>query len=113
MVDNKAYGCISTVLALKVTGDTETCEGRGPRYVVGYYLDYEVAYRAASGKGVMGGPGYIEEVTVNVVSYKNNGVDVMRVLGEEVHTEYEDPQDVRERALSKLSDKEKKALGLM
>ena len=96
----------------KVQGHTDTTEGRGPMYTVGYFTDFEIAQRASKGKGVMGGDGSVETVTATVAVFTADNGEVMHgIIKEFVQVEYEDPADVRKRALEKLTPKERKALG--
>jgi len=97
----------------KVKGHTDTTEGRGPLYTVGYFTDPDLAERASKDKGVMGSDGIVEPVVATVAAFQADNGEVMHgIIKEFVQVEYEDPADVRKRALDKLTPKERKALGL-
>jgi hypothetical protein len=103
---------ISTMTYYRVEGDSD-CEGRGPRTRVGCFLHEDSARNAAQGKGAMGSMGYIIPCNGLVVTYEDStGAQVMFVLGEKIEQIYENPVEIRKRALAKLSAREIEILGL-
>ena len=103
----------TNVLVFQVKGDIDQNEGRSGTYVVGYYADYELAKKAAHGRGVMGSLGYINPMTHNTATFVNEtGQSVTYLLETMVNESHETQDDIRNRALSKLTDDEKKVLGL-
>lgn len=100
---------IERVTLHHVTGNTDGNEGCGRTFTVGWFVDLEVAKRAAKGRYVMGTDCPIE-TTVKVVAKMDDGA--VYLLGERIEVSYEAPEDVRKRALSKLSPEEMRALGL-
>lgn len=101
--------------AYKAQGDTDTTEGRGPLRTIGWYLNEQLAKLAAKGQGVFGADGYVSPEIVNVIVYidPDTGESVVRKLGELLQQQqFEDDDEVRARALAKLSAEERRALGL-
>jgi len=105
---------IGRLTIFKAQGETNTEDARGPLYTIGYFLDRENAVAAARTKGVFGQDGYVENIDAAVVVYDDpeTGMPVVRKLGSVVNHEYEDDDNVRAKALAKLSPKERRALGL-
>ncbi len=94
-------------------GEVDTNEGRGGRYVVGHFLKKELAVKAAAQKGVWGTSGDITHRTVHAVTFVDADLErATHIVGDRIDMSYEDPQEVRERALAKLTPAEKKSLGL-
>lgn len=89
-------------------------EGRGGSYLVGYFATESLAERAAAGRGAMGTQGHVRPHRGEVAVYidPESGREIVRPLVERVEIQYEDPAEVRERALAKLTSEEKLALGL-
>ena len=97
----------------EVRGESDTTEGRGGTYLVGWFTDGEIAKKAAHEKGVWGGHGQINEKICDVAVFKNGlGEEVVGIIKEYVQIDYEDPRETRAKALAKLTPKERKALGL-
>ncbi len=95
-------------IVFRVVGNYDTTEGRGGQYTRGWYLCREIAQAAAKGNYVMGTDCPIEELERVVVQMDEGSF----LLGEKIDTSYEDPRVVRARALAKLTDAERAALGL-
>lgn len=93
----------------EVTGDTDKTEGRGGSYKVGTYLDRSDAELAARGHGVMGSPGYIHKKSI--VLFEDG---TAYELGQEVKNFQRtlEQSKLRSNALKKLSEEERKALGI-
>lgn len=102
-------GRIFDVTLYKVTANTDTTEGRGSTYVIGWFVDAGVAKKAAKGKGVMGTDSPVDPVACSVIRTDDGSVFL---VGDEVQITYEDPKEVRERALAKLTPEERNALGI-
>lgn len=100
---------IERVTLHHVTSNTELCEGRGATVTVGWFLDRGVAERAAKGRYVMGTDCPIE-TTTKTVARMDSGA--LHLLGEKIEVSYEDPEQVKRRALAKLTPEEMRALGL-
>jgi hypothetical protein len=75
-----------------------SCDGRGPDKVIGYFEMEDSAQRIVKGKDAYGGDGRVRPVEFyeSINDYENNN-----------------PQTIKKRALAKLNDAEKKALGLL
>jgi len=97
-----------------VEGECEKNEGRGGRYTVGHFSDEEMAKLSAAGHGVQGFDGNIRAITGDVVIYNDieTNVKVVRALGESINLQTVDLKEIRAAALRKLSDVERKVLGL-
>lgn len=100
---------VKTLKAYEVLGDSD-CEGRGPRYVVGYFLSHDVAKRAARGQGASGTEGYVNPV--DVIAIALNDGKFKYYLDKPIELKYESDEDIRLRALSKLTQEEKRVLRL-
>lgn len=89
-----------------VKANSDTTEGRGSDIHVGYFKRKTDAIKAGVGRGVMGTdlrePYSIKQEKVRLIVYDN-------------YTEFEEEEtrSLRDRALSKLTYEEKKALGLV
>lgn len=93
----------------RVTTNTDLTEGRGGERTLGWFIDNAIATRAAKGNYVMGTDCPIERKTCTVVRTEDGK---LYLLGNPIEIEYEDPREVRARALSKLSPEERKVLGI-
>jgi hypothetical protein len=112
-VGQKIDAHVTSMRVFKVMGDTEMNEGRGPRYTVGWFADEAVARLAAEGKAAMGTTGSVDPVNVDVAVFRNDeGELTYGIISEFIQIEYEDPEDVKRKALAKLTPKERRALGL-
>lgn len=98
----------------EVRGESEKNEGRGGTYLVGYFATESIAKRASQGHGVMGYEGHVRPHCGLVAVYidPQTNREVIRPLGDVIEVQYEDPVEVRKRALAKLTPEEKLALGL-
>jgi hypothetical protein len=95
-------------------GPVDTNEGRGGTRSYGFYLQHEIAKRAAKGKGVMGTDGDVRTVTGYIFKINSKALfiraeDIHDILGES-------PEDFKARAKAKLvaalTPEELNALGL-
>lgn len=98
---------IFTKTLFQVKSNYDTTEGRGREYTVGWFIDRETAEKAGKGQYVMGGDCPIETVTQEVVL---NERGELFLLGKHIEVTYEDPREIRARALAKLTPEERKAL---
>ncbi len=73
-----------------------------------YFTNQGSANTRAHRTGVMGTDCDVDKISKKVVIVD----DEFFILGDQVATHYEDPQEVRKRALSKLTPEERAALGL-
>ncbi len=101
---------ISDIDLYKATTNSDTTEGRGGTILIGYFVSKGVAEKAAKGRGVMGYDGQVDFVKCKVVTKNDTGESW--TVGEKISILYEDPAEVRARALSKLTQEERAALGL-
>lgn len=85
-----------------VYSNTDSMEGRGSDILVGYFTSYSDACLAAEGRGVMGTAAEIRKEDISISVYES-------------YSEFEDldTKKIKERALNKLTNQEKKALGLI
>jgi hypothetical protein len=85
-----------------VYSNTDLMEGRGSDILVGYFTNYSDARLASEGRGVMGTAAEIRQENISVSVFES-------------YSEFEglDTLKIKERALRKLTDQEKKALGLI
>lgn len=88
--------------------NSDRSEGRGVRVVIGRYIDQDVANVVAKGNGVMGTDAIVKSYHTTLVFLEEGAY----LLGETVDLSSEPIEVTRERALAKLTDAEKKALGL-
>lgn len=102
IVDQRVY---------RVVTNSDLNEGRGRDVTVGWFYNRDDAVTASVGVGVFGSDAKIEEHEKAVV-WIDGDKDRMFLLGEKVIFVYEDPRVVRERALAKLTAKEREVLGL-
>jgi hypothetical protein len=113
----KARGVVARivpVVAYEAQGDTNMDDGRGPMRHIGWFLNEDLAREAAKGQGAMGTPGYVRNLTCDAVIYTDpkTNKEVIRRIGEVLAIEFDDTDEVRARALAKLSPKERQVLGL-
>lgn len=92
-----------------VTTNTDLNEGRGSEKTVGWFVDEDIARRASRRNYVQGTDCPVVRKSCTVVRTEDGK---LHLLGEPIEVEYEDPREVRARALQKLSSKERKALGI-
>lgn len=105
----KIYSDLQFSQVYAVVGNTDSCEGRGSDICLGYYEVQADAEREADGKGVMGTRAevrpqkclWIADDEVLIISY---GASVKVVTANEVAE--------KQRALAKLSPRERQLLGL-
>lgn len=62
---------VTSLTAYEVRGETDTTEGRGSTYIVGYFNNKTAADEAAAGKGVWGAPGYVKPISLIEIEYPN------------------------------------------
>ena len=113
----KARGIVARivpVVAYEAQGDTNMDDGRGPGRHIGWVLSEDRAREAIVGQGAMGTPGYVRNLTCDAVIYidPKTNKEIIRRVGEVIDLEFDDTDEVRARALAKLTLKERKALGL-
>lgn len=77
-------------------------------FSLGYFLNKSAAIKAAKGKGGWGTDGKVKELTGSVVVMS----DQMFILGDLISQDGDSTEDIKSRALAKLSDEEREALGL-
>lgn len=108
-------GTLSTITVYQAYEDLDKNSGRGARRTIGYFTVRQHALNAAVKKGIWGANGDVEMKTFDVVTYTNpgTGLELIRILGNQIEFTNEDIAEVKERALAKLSTQEKKALGLV
>lgn len=108
-------GTIISFVAYEAMGETETNEGRGPRRHIGWFKNADLAHAAVKGQGVMGADGYVRTFKFDVVVYVDpltNKQVAYRLSEEKFHIEFIDDDEVKARALAKLTLEERRALGL-
>ena len=105
---------IQSMIVYKAYAEVDQNEGRGGRRLIGYFLDCTLAAHAVKGQGVWGTDGTVESTQVDVAVYIDDDTNerVIRILGETIKKEYQTPGEVRAHALSKLTKREKEALGV-
>lgn len=99
---------VTKMTLFEVTTNTDSTEGRGHEIHYGWYLTRAEAKRAGRGRYVMGTDCPIRQQTIEVVTIG----DRMFVLGDEIDLKSEPPEEVKARALAKLTEEEREALGL-
>lgn len=92
-----------------VWANSDTVEGRGREYTMGWFIDEAVAQKAGKGNYVMGTDCPIQTMKRLVVQVDS---DEVFLVGENVEISFEDPREVRARALAKLTTAERKVLGI-
>lgn len=105
----------STLEYFNAFGENDTNEGKGGRHSLGSFLKQSHADAAARGKGVFGCDGTVEHVRHDVVLYEDpsTGRTIVRRLAEEINVKFVDEDPAIERALTKLTDEDIKALGAL
>jgi hypothetical protein len=101
-------GAIYTVWSAKE--DTDKTEGRGPQTLIGYFHDQRDAETASIGKGVMGWPGGVQSLDIFSIDGGKTGYPI--TLGEAISIMPGGFTDRREAALAKLTDEDRRILGL-
>lgn len=96
---------IDQKLIYKVISNTDTIEGRGNRIIAGYFIDQDRAAEKAKHCGLVG---QVEPEVMKVVIID----DTIHILGEIIDSSHESDASIKSRALSKLSEKEKRVLGI-
>ena len=92
-------------IIFKVTANTDDNEGRGNPFIVGYFIDEDRATEDCNKYQT----GRITSESITVVVCDNGYV---YMLGEQVNMTAELDSVIKTRALAKLSDKERKVLGI-
>jgi hypothetical protein len=97
----------------EVISNSDLTEGRGSQVVVARFFNRPIAINYAKDKGVMGTPAEVAEGEVLAIGgLKALEPTKYRVLGPVVPI-YNDPTDIkRQQALSKLTEEDKRILGL-
>lgn len=103
-------GIVQSQPVYKVVTNSDLIEGRGVRVVTGIFSSHGQAVLAAKGAGVMGTDAEVVMERLDVFEHTMTGERF--VLGERVLAEFVNPQEIKKRALAKLTDEEKEALGL-
>jgi len=99
-------GEVTTKNLFVVKTNSDTCEGRGSTVILGYFTDRGKAKSVARGRGVFGSDADVVLEAHRTV-FTERGIFL---LGEQINCDV--VEDVRERALAKLTKEEKDALGL-
>jgi hypothetical protein len=79
--------------------NSDTIEGRGSDVHIGYFTHPDDAHAAARGQGVMGGDAYVRPVAIKIYTTLQEFTGVKN-------------EELRQRALEKLTPEEREALGL-
>lgn len=99
-----------------VVTNSDLTEGRGARVEVGWFKHRTDAEHCAVGKGVFGSAADVEPHNVDIVIPINDeGLEDwlnVKITGKPVVFSYNPSDQIRERALAKLSKDERRALGL-
>jgi len=97
----------------EVISNSDLTEGRGSQIVIARFFDRNIAAHYAKDKGVMGTRAEVAEGEVLAIgALKALEPTKYRVLGPVVPI-YNDPTDIkRQQALSKLTEEDKRILGL-
>lgn len=107
---------IRTATVHRVIGNTDTTEGRGRSFTLGWFLDHGAATRFAQGRGVMGTPAYIESRTEQIVQVVDGAGRPIEgechILGEQLWTPEKAANKARQDALAKLTIEDRRVLGL-
>lgn len=91
---------ISNITIYEVKGDTETCEGRGPKYIVGYFSSQTLAEQAAVGKGIMGCRGYVTPINALKLDFEDGSTKFL--LDQPIQVMVMTKEQLRSQAVSKL-----------
>lgn len=89
--------------------DNDKQEGKGTQTSLGFFLFKETAELAAEGKGVQGSIGPIRKATKFICEVVSSGE--MYIIGDKINNELSS-NFAKKRAMAKLSDEDKKVLGL-
>jgi hypothetical protein len=92
----------------QVVSNSDTCEGRGERVVIGRSSSLALANQCAKSRGVFGADADVHQATERMVEWDGK----LYLLGEEVQMLVEDVGAARARALAKLTEEDLAALGL-
>lgn len=102
----------------EIRGEIDQTEGRGGTRLIGYTRHFDTAREYAKGKGVMGLPGKVLEKEGFILFHEHDA----KVYGFMLQSSLIAPEDLlcssaqkakeREEALAKLTDRERKLLGL-
>jgi len=82
--------------------DSDLNEGKGHKVTIGYFTNQADAYKAVQGKGVMGSDGNVSSHVIDIKIFEN--YEEYIVVSDE---------KIKQIALGKLSEVEKKVLGLI
>jgi hypothetical protein len=109
MKSNNIYYKIEKRMVHEVTVNSDRIEGRGNTITVGHYINKDIAEKICGKEPT----GHIESKIQNVIvfCYKNGLVESINLIGDLVDITDEDPNVIKARALAKLSESERKALG--
>jgi hypothetical protein len=107
---------IRTASVHRVIGNTDTTEGRGRSFTLGWFLDHGPATRFAQGRGVMGAPAEIESRTEQIVQVVDGAGRPIEgecyILGESIWTPEKAANKAVQEALAKLTVEDRRVLGL-
>lgn len=92
----------------EVFANSDSTEGRGRTICIGIFTNRENAEARARGQGVMGTNADVKSSTAKVVHFSGE----IYLLGRNVEKSFDPTEELRQRALSKLTPEEKKVLGL-
>jgi hypothetical protein len=106
MVDSRDAKVVNVQL-YRVTFNSDSMEGRGFTSYE-WYVDPTIANSRAKGNYGMGTDCPVDVIYAAIIVVG----DEMYRLGEQIKLHYEDPREVRERALAKLTPEERKVLGI-
>jgi hypothetical protein len=90
------------IVGFEVTTNSDTTEGRGHSVHVAYTSNLVTAHAIAVGKGVMGSPADVNPINKKII--------ICDTISD---YEFGENEKVKISALAKLSEKEKRALGLI
>jgi hypothetical protein len=102
---------------LSIEGNTDSVEGRGASYTIGYAKSLTAAKDIAKGRGPMGSDAVIREANVLRISFTGidgNAQDVCVALNAVKPFDHKAHRkaEVMEKALAKLTEEERKVLGV-
>ena len=87
--------------------------------LVGYYSSYDKAVDSVKGRGWWGADGTVDTMPINVVTFTNGVKSYSFIEGQNIIIKNETPEEIEQRvaeiknsALSKLTEEEKHILGL-
>ena len=102
---SKQRGSVEQMTLYRVRTNTDLTEGRGAERTLGWFIDNAIALKAAKGNYVMGSDCPVESRRELVVRMESGEIFL---LGERVEITYEDPREIKARALAKLTPEEVK-----